>query len=199
MKKLLTLAIAIFFGISSANSQVENVVEVGMNLSDMSKMDSKIGFNIGYRLIKPLPSLFEGAYINCGALLSLKGSEKDYGKELDYNCNAYYLDIPIHFGHKHTLSENVALFGEVGPYFGIGLFGKSKLEIMGERAKVDTFSDEGGVNRFDFGFGFRFGIEILQKVPVAIGYDFGLVDVNKEDEGPSIKNSNLSVSVGYKF
>ncbi len=190
---------SLFLGIGSASAQTENEVAVGMNLSSISKLDSKIGFHIGYRVTQNLPSLFEGAYINGGAFLTLKGAEKDYGRELDFNCNAYSLEIPIHFGYKHRL-ENVAIFGEFGPYFGFGLFGKTELSSYGESAKVDTYSDEGGVKRFDFGLGFRVGIEIHHKIPVSIGYDFGLIDANKDGEdAPSMKHSNLTVSVGYKF
>lgn len=199
MKKALIFALAIIMGIGSAAAQVENEVEVGMNLSSMSKLDSKIGFHLGYRLTKHLPSLFEGAYLNGGALLTLKGAEKDYGSDLDFKCNAYYLEIPIHFGYKHVLSENLSLFGEFGPYLGIGLFGKTKLESGGESAKVDTFGDEGGVKRFDLGLGFRLGFEIQERVPVSFGYDFGLLNAADTDDGPSIKNSNFTVSVGYKF
>ena len=199
MKKLLTLALVLILGIGSASAQTENEVEIGMNLSSISKLDSKIGFHLGYRLTQNLPSLFEGAYINGGALLTLKGAEKDYGQEMDFNCNAYSLEIPIHFGYKHRL-DNVAIFGEFGPYFGFGLFGKTKLSSYGESAKVDTYSDEGGMKRFDFGLGFRVGVEILHKIPVSIGYDFGLIDANKEsDEAPSMKHSNMTVSIGYKF
>ena len=69
---------------------------------------------------------------------------------------------------------------------------------MGDKAKVDTFSDEGGVNRFDFGLGFRLGVELSNRVPISVGYDFGLVNVAKEvDE--AVRNSNLTLSIGYKF
>ncbi|MBQ4344422.1 MAG: porin family protein [Muribaculaceae bacterium] len=181
---------------SAQNTSVE--VLAGMNLSSMSSLDSKIGFHAGVRIGKDLPSVFNGAYINGAALLSLKGAEKDYGDLLDVNFNAYYLEIPVHFGYKYVFNENVAVFGEFGPYFSFGLFGKASVASMGDKAKVDTFSDEGGVNRFDFGLGFRLGVELSNRVPISVGYDFGLVNVAKEvDE--AVRNSNLTLSIGYKF
>lgn len=198
MKKLLTLVIAIIIGIGMTFAQgFESEVQAGMNLSSISKYDSKIGFNVGFRGTIPIQSA-GGTYFNIGALLTLKGAEKDYGYELDAKIDAYYLEIPVHFGYKHAVSENIALFGEFGPFLGIGLFGKAKVASMGQRAKVDTFSDEGGAKRFDFGLGFRAGIEISQKVPISVGYDFGLLNINK-DEDPSLKSSNFTIAIGYKF
>lgn len=198
MKKLLTFVIATIISASTIFAQgFEGEIQAGMNLSNVSKYDSKIGYHFGFRGTFPIKSA-SGTYINVGALLTLKGAEKDYGYELDAKIDAYYLEIPVHFGYKHTISENIALFGEFGPYLGIGLFGKAKLASMGQSAKVDTFSDEGGAKRFDFGLGFRAGIEINQKVPISFGYDFGLANINK-DEDPSLKNSNFTVAIGYKF
>lgn len=173
-------------------------VEAGLNLSSMSELDSKIGFHAGVRVGKELPTLFNGAYINGAALLTLKGAEKDFGDILDVEFNAYYLEIPVHFGYKYAFNENVSAFGEFGPYFSFGLFGKAKAKSMGDEAKVDTFSDDGGVKRFDFGLGFRLGIELNNRVPISVGYDFGLINVAK-DADESVKNSNLTLSIGYKF
>ena len=198
MKKLLTLVIAVIIGTSMTFAQgIESEIQAGINLSSISKYDSKTGFNVGFRGTIPLQSA-DGTYFNIGALLTLKGAEKDYGYELDAKINAYYLEIPVHFGYRHAVSESATLFGEFGPYLGIGLFGKAKVSSMGDSAKVDTFSDEGGAKRFDFGLGFRAGIEINQKIPISVGYDLGLLNINK-DEDPSLKSSNFTVAIGYKF
>ena len=39
-----------------------------------------------------LPSLFDGAYANAGAFLSLKGASIDFGDLADGKSNAYYLE-----------------------------------------------------------------------------------------------------------
>ena len=182
--------------VMAQDSSVE--VTAGMNLSSMSELDSKIGFHVGVRVDKQLPTLFNGAYINGAALLSLKGAEKDLGDALNMSCNAYYLEVPIHFGYKHAFNESISAFGEFGPYFAFGLFGKTKLESMGDDAKVDTFSDDGGVKRFDFGLGLRVGVEFNKRIPLSVGYDFGLINVVEGAED-AIRNSNLTLAIGYKF
>lgn len=170
----------------------------GLNIADISKYDSRIGFHAGVRGTYDFSNEYNGAYANTGALISLKGGQLDYGDMLNVNVDAYYLEIPIHVGYKHEFNDKFALFGEFGPYFGIGLFGKLKLESEGESMSVDTFSEKGGVKRFDMGLGFRLGAEIDKLIPISIGYDFGLTNINNDDNG-NFKNSNLTVSVGYKF
>lgn len=201
MKKFFSLLFITIASISSAFAQNLSCEAVaGLNISDVTKFDSKVGFHAGVRGTYNFTENYVGAYVNAGALIALKGCQKDYGELLETKINAYYLEIPIHAGYKHALNENIAIFGEFGPYFGIGLFGKSKIKSEGESISVDTFSDEMGIKRFDMGLGFRLGVEFKNRIPVSIGYDFGLTNISddSEDEG-SFKNSNLSISIGYKF
>ena len=78
-------------------------------------------------------------------------------RQEDGKSNAYYLEVPVHFGYKHTVSDKFALFGEFGPYFACGLFGKTSsnaldyddnFDFVSESEKPDTFDE---FKRFDFG------------------------------------------------
>ncbi len=200
MKKLLSFLVIAIIGINSVKAQtLSGEVVAGLNIADVSELDSRIGFHVGVVGSYGFSNEFNGAYANAGALISLKGGQLDYGSILKANLDAYYLEIPIHIGYKHSLSENFAIFGEFGPYIGIGLFGKSKIESEGESISVDTFSEDGGVKRFDMGLGFKLGVEINKLIPISVGYDFGLANINNDNDGGSIKNSNLTISIGYKF
>lgn len=200
MKKLLSFLVIAIIGINSVKAQtLSGEVVAGLNIADVSELDSRIGFHVGVVGSYGFSNEFNGAYANAGALISLKGGQLDYGSILKANLDAYYLEIPIHIGYKHSLSENFAIFGEFGPYIGIGLFGKSKIESKGESISVDTFSEDGGVKRFDMGLGFKLGVEINKLIPISVGYDFGLANINNDNDGGSIKNSNLTISIGYKF
>lgn len=197
MKKFLILLFALLVSVPVVYSQkVSGEAFVGMNVSDMTLYNSKVGFQVGARMEIPLKSLANGVYLNGAFALSLKGAQLDHGRE-EANINAYYFEIPIHFGYKHQFNSKFALFGEFGPYFAVGSFGKFTVTNGYEKMSVDTFSDFGGVKNFDFGLGFRVGAEIARKVPIALGYDFGLVDISRDEY--SIKNTNLYISVGYKF
>ena len=188
MKKIFsTVIVAIVAVMMSFSAQAEGAqweVVAGMNVAnvDASGASSRIGFHAGARMTLGIPSVSHGFYGNAAALLSLKGF-----KAVGITLNPFYLDIPVHFGYKYAVNNNLALLGEFGPYFGIGLFGQTDGE--------DVFGDD-GYKRFDFGLGLRAGLEFNQKVPISIGYDFGLLDIN---DGVSAKNRNLTLSVGYKF
>ena len=194
--------------------------QIGFNSSKMGDMGSKPGFHIGVKGSLDLPTLFDGAYVNAGAFISLKGSKIDMGDLGNDKITAGYLDIPIHFGYAYTFNDKLAVFGEVGPYIAIGLFGKHKVteitdvdldtgEFKQEEMSYNTFDD---LKRFDMGLGLKFGVELVQKYTFSIGYDWGFIDVYKGsnldaehdtagdiDLTPSAKNKNLTISLGYKF
>ena len=180
----LLVALVTAFGFLSYAGNPSWEVVAGMNVAklNVSGASSRIGFHAGIRATYDIQSADQGFYVNAAALLSLKGCKAEGVK-----LNPYYLDIPVHAGYKYEVNESVALFSEFGPYFGIGLFGKTGGE--------NVFGD-GGFKRFDFGLGLRVGIEICDKVPVSLGYDFGMLDVF---DGVSAETRNLTVSVGYKF
>lgn len=78
------------------------------------------------------------------------------------------MEVPVYIGYKYAVNDDFAL---------------------------DIFGDD-GFKRFDFGLGLKAGVEFSRKYQVAISYDFGLVDVQKD---LGMKNRNLMISLGYMF
>lgn len=201
---------ALFNVCAVAQNNISWEANGGMNIASFSTglYSSRVGFHLGVRAKMELPSVSEGVYVNAGALFSLKGSSIDLGAALSGKVNAYALEIPIHIGYQHAISEKLSVFGEFGPYFSIGLFGKSNTSSWGWSDATDKYDDpnfsiedwnlddwvleEGKekesvntydvFNRFDFGLGFRLGAEYKQKYVFALGYDFGLLDLWKTVE-----------------
>ncbi len=207
MKKILVLfvlSIACIMGIH-AHEELKWGAMAGMNSSDFSTdgLDSKVGFHVGIKAEKDLPQIAQGVYLDMAALLSLKGAQIN-GNDASLKFNPYYLEIPIHMGYKYAINDNFAIFGNFGPYFAVGLFGKMKAtgylidEVEGLTSIHDSAKVFGSnaMKRFDFGLGLKAGVEFFQKYQVSIGYDWGLLD-NIEDSGN--KNRNLMLSVGYFF
>ncbi len=86
-------------------------------------------------------------------------------------------------GYKYAINDNFAIFGNFGPYFAVGLFGKMKAtgylidEVEGLTSIHDSAKVFGSnaMKRFDFGLGLKAGVEFFQKYQVSIGYDWGLL------------------------
>ena len=209
MKKILVLFVLTAIAMVSVNAQ-DNLkwgVMAGMNVSKytFTGFDNRVGFHAGVKAELGLSQEASGAYMDFAALLTLKGAKIDGGSIATVKFNPYYLEIPVHVGYKYAVNENFALFGSVGPYLAVGLFGKAKLKVDGDIADIaelggnsmseDIFGDD-GLKRFDFGLGLKAGVEFSKKYQVAISYDFGLVEVIKE---VGMKNRNLMISLGYMF
>ena len=139
-------------------------VNAGLNSSTMTWLQSKFGFHAGVRATKNLDKeLTKGMYANAGALLSLKGGKMDLGDLGKSAINAYYLDIPVHIGYKYAINDKISVFGEVGPYFDFGLFGNQSCTLLVDdyslKYEKSTNSSFDVLKRFDFGFGFRVGMD----------------------------------------
>lgn len=204
MKKILVLFALLMTGVMGIHAQegLKWGAMAGMNSSKFSTdgFDSKVGFHVGIKAEKDLPQIAQGVYLDMAALLSLKGTQIN-GNDASLKFNPYYLEIPIHMGYKYAINDNFAIFGNFGPYFAVGLFGKMKAtgylidEVEGLTSIHDSAKVFGSnaMKRFDFGLGLKAGVEFFQKYQVSIGYDWGLLD-NIEDSGN--KNRNLMLSVG---
>lgn len=75
MKKLILFAFCALMSVCAfAQSKPSWEVQAGLNISKInsSLYSSKAGFHVGVRGQLDLPSLFDGAYANAGAFLSLK-------------------------------------------------------------------------------------------------------------------------------
>lgn len=193
MKKIISFIIAAVFAVGSAfaaNDLLDFEGVAGMNIAnvDASGFNSRIGFHVGVRGTYAFQSKDNGLYANAAAMLSLLGTKHD-GLFSEGTYNAYCLVLPVHIGYKRSIANDIAIFGEFGPYFCVGLFGS---DPDGE----DLFGDSGDFNRFDVGLGLRFGFEFSKKYNVSLGYDFGLVDVW---DVCSAKTRNATISLGYKF
>ena len=142
-----------------------------------------MGLHAGLRATLDMPNVALGFYTSAAALVELTGFKVD-----SVSYTPVSLVIPVHAGYRYELDTKKYLFIEAGPYFSIGLFGKSEGR--------NVFSDEVGYKRFDAGLGLRAGLDLNEKWNFSVGGDFGFI--NRLDEGRS-RTSNVMVSVGYRL
>lgn len=231
--KTLIFSALLALGITSASAQEAGKfrfgVTAGMNVSNLTgtEMDSRIGFNLG---VRGDYNFTDKMYLGAGVIFSQKGASlsEEYTEEWEMlgATNSYswkeerkatpgYLEIPIHFGYRFYKSDNISVFGEVGPYFAFGLSGKAKVTTTDsdgdeEEDKYDYFGSTSDVKegkavcdkRFDFGIGLRVGVE-FSKVQVSLGYERGLTKLydyyDANDKKKGVHNSNFMVGVSYMF
>lgn len=212
MKKIFILALGAIF---TANLHAQNAVRFGlqagvnaanMAIEDFDDSKTKAGFHAG---IKIDAEIFDNVYLVGGIQYSLKGTKWSNETILikeKTTINTSYLEIPVHMGYKYEFNDKFAVFGDLGPYFGIGLFGKQKTEYK-NNSKEDSDEklfegDDAFLKRFDWGLGFNAGIELSKHFQIGVGYDWGINNIINEEWGDSdysIRNKNFKATLAYMF
>ena len=192
----MTLAVACFALTASAQEKgdLRFGVTAGMNVSNITdtETDSRIGFHVG---AKAEYNITDNLYGNAALLFSQKGCQfEEDGEKL--TANPGYIELPIHIGYRFKMSEKVSIFGEIGPYFAYGICGKLKVEDSFWEYDMKFF-DIDEVNKFDFGWGVKAGVEYA-KFQISLGYEGGITEVF-DSRGLDPHNSNFMVSVAYMF
>lgn len=169
-------------------------LKAGMNIANISfdgdgdGPDANVGYNVGIAFDRPMGS--SGAFWGMGLQLATKGckfGEGDYEEKL----TAHKLEIPLNFGYKYRVNDDIAVDARVGGFANYDVFGKYKIKEDGYEESVSL----GDLEEYDrFSAGIQFGIGVwYQKLNLNITYQNGLV---KQNEG---KEKNWMISLGYAF
>lgn len=184
-------------------------IQAGINQSRYISADLAYttGFNVGFSVEKRM-STKQNKYLNVGLFLSKKGAGEDI-TPANFTINAYYLDIPVHYGFVQQLSPIFDLYEEFGPYVSYGLFGKMKSDAFFqsiitddgsigkkqiEKEEKNTFST---LKKWDAGIGLKIGLIFKKRYGLAIGSDFGLIKVNPKVS--NARNFNFNININYVF
>jgi hypothetical protein len=224
MKKIYLLAVAAIVT-TAAFSQVKwglqatgNLanVKLSMDGAELFKKGTNIGFGIGL-----------ASEVDLGTSLSLRPSlnllqkggrlESAFDKEdgemlpsVSIDNKFYYAELPVNLVYNVNLSSGKLFFG-AGPSVGLGLFGKAKVTSTNpfdpsekETEEFDAFKkeEEGGAayKRLDFSANAIAGFQSKTGLYVNAGYTLGLNNIVASDEdGGSMKNRGLQLTVGYFF
>lgn len=193
MKKFLMTAVLGMFALAGF-SQVKWDAKVGMNFSNMTKIDeSKAlpGFTLGVGMDY---GFNENWSLQSGLMISSKGFKF---KEGDWK-NKYrpiYLDIPILAAYKFNISDNTKFVINAGPYLAIGLGGKNKET---DEEDIKLFDKDGhDWKRFDLGIQYGIGLELSDRYLINLTGQNGFI--SPVDGGDDPKNMTFTIGVGYRF
>ncbi len=203
----------------------------GMNVSKLQnhEYNAKVGATMGIRADYVLPNA-HGTYITAGVDWTMKGGKLSYSEMVGTtNVDAtakyalHYFEVPIRVGFRYNASDELGLYGEVGPYFAIGVGGKHKVKLDMDGDAANQIEDAGTYKafrnygypdktfqRWDAGIGFRVGAEYNEHYNLMLGCDWGLADIyrnslrddfhdNTGTSLPKVHNFNFSITLGYRF
>ena len=183
MKKVVLALVALLAVSSVAAQDIRYGLVGGFNISwEKMKMDvgsissdSYVGFHLGVRAEMDLSqAITDGFFVDGKLLYSLKGA---------YATNAHdnlgYLEMPFNFGYRLPVSQTVSLTAGLGPYFALGILGKSVAKVDGMKVKSDIFGDS--IQRFDFGLNYNLGVELWRQWQFFVGFEHSLVNIMKNE------------------
>jgi hypothetical protein len=193
MKKIILAAIAVMaFGFANAQ-QTRFGIKGGLNMStvvggDVDNTKSLVGFHVGgFAEIHVVEKFF----IQPELLFSTQGTKFDGPFGEDYDTKLNYLNIPV-LAKYYIVDKKFSV--EAGPQLGILL-----------SAKADDNDIKDFTRSVDFGFNLGAGYSFTDNLSINLRYTIGLSPLFDEDidsEGEyydSAKNSNLALSLAYKF
>lgn len=164
-------------------------IKAGANIANVSVdegdgPDAIFGYNVGIAFDRPIGS--NGVFWNSGLLLATKGWKYSYDSD-EIKLNANKLEIPLTFGYKYKVNDDVAIDARIGGFANYDVFGKYK--------EGDDSCNLGDLEDYDrFSAGIQFGIGVwYQKLNFNITYQNGLVKQNES------KEKNWMISLGYAF
>jgi len=200
----LILLVAIFCVAPQVYSQTFGI-RAGLNLSNLNfkadgeseNLDMKPGFQLGPTAEFAFGEKFA---FETGLLFSTKGTQSKEAGITD-KLTLVYLDIPLNI-KAYVPAGDIKIFGLVGPYIGVGISGKEKYEADGESESDNVVFGSGAdadFKRVDFGLALGAGVGV-KNVQIGLSYGIGIANLAPfEEESFSMKNSNLSFTLGFQF
>lgn len=184
------MAVMAFFALT-VSAQTETGLRSGIEFngslstySDLSTAENTFGFGLGYVLEYGFtPNL----YLGTGLDFVLRGTKLSSWSSytLDGALKSYNVLLPVNIGGRFNVSDNVSIFGQVGPYVSFAIV----------PAKVEVGSNQFKGERFDWGFNGKLGVDICHQYRVFGGYELGMKKL-WFDEG---KNRSIVFGVAYMF
>ncbi|WP_432410409.1 porin family protein [Rasiella sp. SM2506] len=188
MKKIVVVFILALITTGASAQGVDFGIKAGVNFANIS--DAKQGAtNLDFSgRTGVVVGAFVGAKLNdrfgiqADLLYSQQGAEFDGGE-----FNLDYVNVPI--VAKVYFFKGLHL--QAGPQFGVVVNDEAQ-SVLGEVINDIAVKD------FDFSGVVGLGYDVPLGLRLEARYNFGLSDI-QEDQGPSGKNSVVTLSVGYSF
>ena len=113
------------------------------------------------------------------------------------------INLPVYLNYGMELGH-ADLFIFAGPTFQYGISSKYKTEVafpwagVSGKTMLDSYKDL-SMNRFNIYMGGGLGVDLNELLRITIGFDYGLLDLDKSDEDCKQYRYNFKVGVAYLF
>ncbi len=225
MRKMkMVLVLLLVLGLSAslmAQGIVDKGIKAGLNFAnltgdDVEDYDAKMGLAVGgyltYKLNENITIQPELLFTSKGAKMEETMEEEDegwtYEEELEMTICLNYIEIPILARYDVNTAGNMKPYIMAGPAvaFNISATGDAEYSLKVYDEDGDLMFDESGseeddledIKALDLGLVFGGGV-MFNKFSVDARYEMGLTSIDDTDEDFDIKNSVLSLMVGYSF
>jgi Outer membrane protein beta-barrel domain len=198
MKKLIFSAAMLIAAGFSVNAQdVKFGVKAGVNFSslsgDVENADMLTGFHVG-----GLAEFKFGNFaIQPELLYTTAGAKNDYNDGFvsgDLTAKTSYIAVPV--AAKYYILEGLSI--QAGPQFAFLVSAKSKFEGSGLDEEADS---KDLYKSFEFGVFGGVGYELESGLLFSARYVQGVsnIDDGEDSDDSKVQNTNIQLSVGYKF
>jgi len=213
--KLFIVAAVLAVATPAFSQDVNFGVLAGMNFAnasaktegnDVDDLKTKLGLNIGAFVDF---NFSEKLALETGLQFEQKGTKfenenKEFGIPIKVTQKMIvnYLTIPVNARLNLPVGDN-NLYFLAGPTLGIGLSGKTTLEVGDEEESEDLkFGDdeESDIKRLNIGTRLGVGFELSNKLGIRCTYELGLSNLMPEgDSDNSTKFNAFGIALTYKF
>ena len=201
---ILTVSFVVLMGTGVLAEGLNFGIKGGVNLTkvygdDVESADMR---TVGIGGISLMYSVSDNFAIQPEVLYAMKGAKESGSEEgIEYSATLKltYIEVPVLFKLIFPLEGNVTPCVYAGPAIGLRLGAKASVEIAGAELEEDIKDDTKGT---DFGAVFGGGMAFAVgsgALTLDARYTLGLTTIDNSDESDDIKNSAISVMVGYAF
>ena len=194
MKKIfLMLVAALMVGTATVNAQIwgGQLILRGGFAANNFKGDNTIGIDMlpGYNFSLDFnKNFYKGAYWNTGVMFGTRGFDVNHS---DAKFRAHNLNIPLTVGYKYNLTDNLAVDGRFGAFFGVDMAGKID-DGNGDDVKIGDIED---YKRCDGGLIIGMGVWYKR---INIDYTFKRGFGEVWEDGPAGAVNHM-IRLGYAF
>ncbi len=205
MKKIIalcSLAVALLF---AGNAKAQLGINVGYAPENFVVGDNSTAYTGLFAGVNYNYNLSGDINLSLGAQFRMNNRSTEttiFGVKATETNQQYLIDIPLLFNYGFRLSNTVKLSVFAGPTFSYALSGKTTYKVSGGSSShsfdpVNWYGENSDLNQFNVS-GTIGGAITFNSIRVFAGYNYGLMDLNKSDNG-TLKTNGLFVGLGLNL